>query len=130
VNALSFRFVKNLRLRNIEVNWEKPWFDKWESALSLQDVDRLQLDGFTGSSAFPDRNIPAIVLDRVKGASLRNMEATPGTGLFLKIAGANTQDIQLFDNNFHAAKTPYQLDADVKPDSVTASDNLLPVKSN
>jgi uncharacterized Zn-finger protein len=130
VNAMSFRYVKNLRLRNIEVNWEKPWFDKWESALSLHDVDRLQVDGFAGSSAFPQRNIPAVVLDRVKDASLRNMEALPGTDLFLKIAGANTQDIHLYGNNFREAKTPYRLDPDVKPDSVTALDNFMPVKSN
>ncbi len=58
------------------------------------------------------------------------MEALPGTGLFLKIAGANTQDIHLFGNNFHEAKTPYQLAPDVKPDSVTALDNFMPVKSN
>ena len=130
-NAMSFRLDQGISgCRNIEVNWEKPWFDKWESALSLQDIDRLQVDGFSGSSAFPERNIPAMVLDRVKGASLRNMEALPGTDLFLKIAGANTQDIHFFGNNFHEAKTPYQLDPDVKPDSVTALDNFMPVKSD
>jgi len=130
VNAISFRYVKNLRLSNIEVTWEKPWFDKWESALSVQDANRLQLDGFSGNSAWPDRNIPAVVLNRVTNASLRNMEALPGTNLFLKIAGANTQDVHLFGNDFHQAKIPYQLDPDVKPNSVIGLDNFLPAKEN
>jgi hypothetical protein len=58
------------------------------------------------------------------------MEALPGTGLFLKIAGANTQDVHLFENNLHDAKTPYQLGPDVKPDSVTALNNFMPAKAN
>jgi hypothetical protein len=49
------------------VNWGKPAYDKWESALSLEDVDELQLDGFTGSAAWPERNVPALVLNRVTG---------------------------------------------------------------
>ncbi len=112
------------------MNWEKPSYDKWESALSLQDIDRLQLDGFTGNSAWPERNIPAIVLDRVTNASLRNMDALPGTNLFLKIAGTSSQDIHLFGNDFREAKIPYQLAPDVKSDSVTALDNFMPAKSN
>ncbi len=128
VHAMSFRYAKNLRLRNIEVTWEKPWFDKWESALALEDVDRLQVDGFSGNSAWPERNIPAVLLNRVTNATLRDMEALPGTNLFLKIAGANTHDIHLFGNDFHDAKTPYELAPDVKADSVTASDNFTTVK--
>jgi uncharacterized Zn-finger protein len=124
LHAMDFRFIRNLRLRNIEVNWEKPSSDKWESALSLEDVDRVQLDGFAGNSAWPERNIPAVVLKRVTNATLRNMEAQPGANLFLKIAGANTHGIHLFGNNFDEAKVPYQLDRDVKPDAVTALDNF------
>ena len=58
------------------------------------------------------------------------MEALPGTSLFLKIAGANTQDVHLFENNLHDAKIPYQLGPDVKPDSVTALNNFMPAKAN
>jgi len=50
-DALSFRWIKDLKLRNIEVNWEKPAYDKWESALSLEDIDGLQVDGFSGIAA-------------------------------------------------------------------------------
>ena len=127
-NALSFRWVKDLRLRNVEVNWEKPAYDKWESALSLEDIDGLQVDGFSGGAAWPERNIPALALVRVANANLRNMTAPPDTNLFLKVAGADTRQIHLIGNDFHEAKIPYQLDPDVKANGVTAVDNFLPSK--
>jgi len=127
-NAMSFRWIKDLKLRNIEVYWEKPAYDKWESALSLADIDGLHVDGFSGISAQPERGLPAIALDRVSGAMLRNMDAVPGTNLFLKIVGVGTRDIHLIGNDFHEAKIPYQLDPDVKAESVTALDNFLPSK--
>lgn len=127
-NAMSFRWIKDLKLRNIEVNWQKPAYDKWESALSLADIDGLHVDGFSGVSARPDRDLPAMALDRVTNATLRNLDAEPGTNLFLKITGANTHDVHLIGNNFHEAKVPYQLAKDVKTDSVTAVDNFMPTK--
>jgi hypothetical protein len=84
------------------------------------------VDGFSGKSAWPERNLPAIALDRVTNATLRNMDAVPGTNLFLKVAGADTHDIHLIGNDFHEAKVPYQLGPDVKAENVTALDNFLP----
>jgi hypothetical protein len=127
-NALSFRWVKDLRLRNVEVNWEKPAYDKWESALSLEDINGLQIDGFSGGAAWPERNIPALALGRVTNATLRNMTAPPDTNLFLKVTGADTRQIHLIGNDFHEAKTAYQLDPDVMANAVAAVDNFLPSK--
>jgi hypothetical protein len=123
-NALAFRYVRDLKLRNIEINWEKPFYDKWQSALSISDADGVQVDGFSGNAAWPERNIPALDLSRVTNATLRNMDAPQGTNVFLKIAGADTHDVHLIGNDFHQAKVPYQLDSDVKPDAVTAVDNF------
>ena len=47
-SAMIFRRAKNLKLRNIEVYWDKPTYDKWQSALLVEDVDGLQLSGFSG----------------------------------------------------------------------------------
>jgi Glycosyl hydrolases family 28 len=127
-DAISFRKIRNLKLRNIEVNWEKPAYDKWESALSLEDIDGLHVDGFTGNAAWPERNVPAIALNRVTDATLRNMEALPGANVFLKISGSDTHDIHLLGNDFHRAKVPYELDPDVKPGNVATLDNFLPAK--
>jgi hypothetical protein len=123
-NAMSFRWVKDLKLRNIEVNWEKPSYDKWESALSLEDIDGLQLEGFTGIAAWPNRDAPAIALRQVRNAVLRNMNAEPGNNVFLKVSGDGSRNIHLIENDFGDAKVPYQLDKDVKAESVIALNNF------
>jgi hypothetical protein len=125
-SAMVFRRAKNLKLQNIEVHWDKPTYDKWESALLLEDVDGLQLSGFTGNAAWPEKNIPAVELNRVQNANVNELVAPAGSNVFLKIAGAATYDVHLFGNDFHQAKVPFLLDADVKPGSVTALDNFMP----
>ena len=125
-HALIFRRAKNLKLRNIEVNWEKPTFDKWQAALLVENVDGLELDGFTGNSAWPERGIPAVILSHAQNATVRNAQAPPGTNVFLKIVGTNAHDIHLVGNDFHEAKIPYTLDSEVNPENVTALDNFLP----
>ena len=125
-SAMIFRRAKNLNLRNIEVQWDKPAYDKWESALVVEDVDGLQLKGFMGDAAFPDRNIPAVLLNRVENANVEQSVAPSGTNIFLKIAGADSRDIHIFGNDFHQAKVPYALAPEVKPEGVTAAENFLP----
>jgi uncharacterized Zn-finger protein len=127
-HALSFRWARNLRLRNIEVNWEKPSSEKWEGALSLEDVDRLQVDGFAGNAAWPERGLPAVVLNRVTNATLRGMDALPGANLFLRIAGSGSHDIRVSDNDLSRARIPIEVDPEVKPGSVTVLDKFLPLK--
>ncbi len=127
-SAMIFRRAKNLKLQNIEVVWDKPSSDKWQSALEVEDVDGLQLSGFSGNAAWPDQNIPAVLLKNVKNANVDNSVARADTNVFLKIAGAQTHDIHLLGNDFHQAKVPFLLDPDVKPESVTALDNFLPSK--
>ena len=39
-HGLDFRWAKNLKLKDVEVNWEKPVADKWESALSFEERQR------------------------------------------------------------------------------------------
>ena len=86
-SAMIFRRIKNLRLRNIEVQWDKPSSDKWQSALEVEDVDGLQLSGFSGNSARPDDSIPAVLLTRVKNANVNMNVAPEGTDVFLKLPG-------------------------------------------
>ena len=126
VHAMSFRFIRNLRLRNIEVNWQKPSSAKWEGAFSFEDIDRLQLDGFSGKSAGTESDTAAVVLNRVTNATLRNMEALPGANVFLKISGAETRDVHLIGNDFHGARIPYQIAPEVKPGMVMDLDNARP----
>ena len=127
-SAMIFRRAKNLKLRNIEVQWEKPSYDKWQSALLLEDVDGLALDGFSGNAAWPDQNIPAVMLTRVKNANIDNLVAPTGTNVFVKFEGADTQNIHLLGNDFHQAKVPFSLTPDVQAASVMAMDNFMPAK--
>ena len=127
-SAMIFRRVKNLRLQDIEVHWEKPGYDKWQSALLVDDVDGLKLDGFSATNAFPAQDTPTVLLDHVKNATVDGSVAAEGTNVFLKISGADSHDLHLFGNDFHQTKVPYVLSPEVKADGVTALDNFMPAK--
>jgi hypothetical protein len=117
-HALDFRWAKNLKVKNVEVNWEKPVADKWESALSFEDVSGLTLDGFEGRQAWPERDVPAVVFNKVSDAVVRNSRALEGTKTFLKVSGKESREIVLYGNDLRKAKAAYQLDKDVANDAV------------
>ena len=124
VNALQFRYARNLKVKDVQVNWEKPAWVNWRSALYFEDVDGLELSGFSGESARPQTEIPAVVLDKVTEAVVRDARPRPGTSLFLQVKGAKSGRIYLFGNELHAVSTPYQLATGVKPTAVKASNNF------
>ncbi|MGD1104812.1 MAG: glycosyl hydrolase family 28 protein [Terriglobia bacterium] len=124
VNALQFRYARNLNVQDVEVTWQKPEWVNWQSALYFEDVEGLKLQGFTGGPARLQTPIPAVVLDQVDEAVILNSQPRPGTQLFLKVKGAKSRNIYLVGNELHGVKTPYQLDSDVKPGSVKAANNF------
>lgn len=121
VHAMYFRYAKNVKLRDLQVQWEKPESAKWQSALYFEDVNGLKVEGFTGTPAKPE--FPGIVLDRVDGATIVNSRALPGTDLFLRVTGARTRDINLFGNELHAAGTPLKVDGGAPSDAVKSANN-------
>jgi hypothetical protein len=121
-HALKFRWARNLKLRDIEVHWEKPASDKWQSALYLEDIQGLELDGFSGRPA--TAQFPAIVLNQVEDATIRNTKVEPGTTVFLDVKGDKTRSIGLVGNDFRKAKTPYQVSSGAKKSEVAAVNNL------
>ena len=130
VHALKFQYAKNLKLRNIEVTWEPPEYGPWKSALYLENIRGLELDGFQGKQAATEmqKAAAAVVLDGVEGGLIRNCEALPGTGLFLDIRGEKTKAIAIHNNDFRAAQFPLLLDLKMKPGSVEEHNNLNPPK--
>jgi polygalacturonase len=116
VNAMEIRWARNLKLKDVEVTWDKPSSDKWQSALRLVDVDDVELNGFRGRPAAAAA--PAVQFTNVEGVVVRNSKALPGTTVFLGVAGSKTRAIRLAGNDLGAAKTPYRLDAGVKSDAV------------
>ena len=81
------RHAEGIRFKNVTLRVSGK---DYRPALVCDDVRRLELDGFQVASAGTD---PVIVLNNVKGASIRNAPVPPGTTSFIKATG-NTQDIQ------------------------------------
>jgi hypothetical protein len=117
-NAIDFRYIKNLKLKDFEIHWDTPASEKWESAISMKDVEGLVIDGFEGRQAWPDRDVPAVVLEDVSDAWIRNSRAPEGTATFLKVAGKGSRDIRLTGNDLRKARKVFVTDPDVASDTV------------
>jgi len=116
VDAMQIRWARNLKLRDVEVIWDKPASAKWRTALRLEDAKDVELDDFRGRAAA--NGAPAVAFTNVDGATVRNSNAAAGTELFLDIAGAASRGIRLFGNDLGAAKVPYRVGAGANQDAV------------
>jgi hypothetical protein len=124
VHALVFQRVKNLKLRNIEVTWGTPVYERWRSALYLEDIQGLNLEGLAGRQAGPGTGAAAVVLNRVEDMTARHNTALPGTGVFFDVRGGTSRNIVFWGNDLRRAEVPYRLAPEVKPEVVTAKDNI------
>jgi hypothetical protein len=147
VHAMQFQYAKNLKVKDVEVNWQKPGLEKWESALSFSDVKGLRVDGFFGGPAkygdcpdlsgatrsgdpkmglspSPQSDIPAVVLDKVQDATITGCKPRPGTRVFLKVQASESKDIYVVGNELHGVKTPVQLDGRAEEGTVKVSGNF------
>ena len=124
VHAMRVRWARNVTLKNVVIDWEKPALERWQSALDVEDVENLQLDSFSGGPAWPDRDAPVVAFTNVADAVVRDSRAEQGTNLFLKIAGSQSRGIDLIGNDFRYARIPYQLANDVPADRVKSVNNI------
>ena len=92
---MKFRWAKDLKLKDVDVVWDKPESNKWESALYLQDIQGLEIDEFTGRQAKFETETPAVVLDQVEDAMIRNSAPREGTRVFLSVLGDKSNGILL-----------------------------------
>jgi hypothetical protein len=127
-NAMRFHWVKNLKLKDIEIHWDQPEVDKWQSAISIEDAEGVEINGFNGRQAWVGRDVPAIVLKNASDVMIRDSKAPEGTATFLKVTGHDSHDISLFGNDLRKAKVPIQLDTDVDKSAVQTLDNFMPVQ--
>jgi hypothetical protein len=128
VHAMRITNATNLKLKGIEVEWEKPQLDKWQSALDLENVQGVELDDFTGRQAWPDRDFPAVAFEDVSDAVIRNSKAVEGTGIFVRVSGKKSGEVSLVGNDLRKAKIAYQIAPDAPGAKVTALDNLMPAQ--
>jgi Glycosyl hydrolases family 28 len=124
VDALTFRQVKNLKLRNLEVIWEGPAYDRWRSALLLEDVSGLEVQGFSGGPAAASRGSAAVILNQVEDALIRQSRASGGTKVFLDVRGDRSRGIAVWGNDVRNAEVPLRTASEVPPGGVTIRDNL------
>ena len=128
VHALTFKQAKNLKLRNIEVIWDNPEYDRWKSALYLEDIQGLELEGFQGRPAKQGAEDAAVVLNQVEDAQIRQSKALSGTLVFGEIRGERCRGIDLVGNDFRQAKVPFRIAPGVKTNEVKAHNNLVAKK--
>jgi hypothetical protein len=122
-NAVTVENARNFRLKDVEFVWDTPAVAKWQSALVLDNVHRLTLDGVSArqaANAANGANEPsaAIVLKGVDGAVVRNCPAQEGTATFLHVTGANTRGVEVWRNDLRAARHPVQLSTEVDASAV------------
>ena len=123
VNALEVSYARNLKLRNVEVVWEKPEYDRWKSAVSLTNVRELEVDGLRARPAKQDDpRGAALFLNEVQRAVIRNCQAQPGTGTFLKISGQSSRDIFLAANELSLARKKFEFSPEVAVKKLTRLD--------
>jgi len=104
VDAIRFELARNLRLRDFEVIWEKPLYDRWQSALSFENIRGLVLDGVSARQAHDGGAAPAILFKKVEDAVVRDCRAAEGTGTFLLFSGPGVKDIVLWGNDIRRAR--------------------------
>jgi hypothetical protein len=121
---MYFQYARNVKVRDVEVNWEKPAWERWQSAFYFENVSGLQVQGFTGGPARLESNTPAVVLDQVEDAAICNSRTRAGTQVFLGVKGTTSKKIYLVGNELHEAGKPFTVDAKVKEGTVNAVNNF------
>jgi hypothetical protein len=118
VHALVFKQARNLRLRDVEIVWEGQAYERWQSALALDEVKDVTLDGVAAVQAPGAEKAPAVLLSQVETALVRNCRAAAGTGTFLLLTGPGTADILFERNDLRMARLPYSFAEGAKPQAL------------
>ena len=60
-SALTVENARNVRLKDVQIAWETPCTPQWQSALSVENVQHLTLEGLSAQPAPNGSNSPAVV---------------------------------------------------------------------
>lgn len=118
-DALTLDHARHFQMRNVEIVWEVSDPSVWRSALVANTVQDLTLEGISARPAQPDGS-PAIVLNDVDRAILRNSRAQTGTSTFMQVRGAHSRDIVVQDNDVHTARNLVQSGDGAPVDAIRA----------
>jgi hypothetical protein len=127
--ALRVEGVDRLTLRDVDIRWSQEVEPAWTSALDAARSSEVTLDGLVTRQAHGGASTPAVVLQDIDGATVRNCRALPGTGLFLSVRGTASRGIRLFGNDLTEAKRGYAIEQGAPASAIqTTPDNLMPLR--
>jgi len=122
IPAVYCRYLAGLKVRGLDIEWDRNLPDYFSNALFCEDFSGLDLEDFSARQATPDRAQAAIVLRNGAGVSIRGSVARAGTTTFLSLSGVS--GLGLFVNNdIAAARRAF----DPAPSGFTLSGNRLPL---
>ena len=124
-HAFYFRYVKDLKLHDIQVEWENAG-GEWENALRFENIENLEIDSFSGRQGKRKTDSPAIFLSDVKKAFIHGCNTPAGTGTFLSLEGRSTKQITVIGNNFSEAQKAFKSNKDLKGNVLFQAANHLP----
>lgn len=104
-DALTVDYVRNLRLKDVEIGWATPHLGNWRSALVVENAEDVTLDGVRAQPAPNALGASAITLKDVNGAIVRHCTALSSTRPFVQVTGAQSRDIHLL-NNYGGSDAP------------------------
>jgi hypothetical protein len=116
-HALSIDLARNVKFKDVQINWEGPVSSHWESAFYAENVDDLVLDNVSARQAQAGGAQAAIVLNNVHNAVVRHGTAQPGTTTYVAATGT-TSDVVLFANDTRHAATVHSQSAEVAADAI------------
>ncbi len=102
--------VQDLRFHNVEIAHQNG------AGFKLIDVANVELSAVTTRT--PRLDVAFVEAKNISNAFIHNCWPTVGTGIFLELAGEDTAEIFLNNNNLTQARQPVALAGNVKPEAL------------
>ncbi len=125
IHAFECEDVRGLSLRNVEVEWRREPSAQWRSAMDCQEVEDLQLDGFTARQGAADKSVPALRLENCRDVFARGCRAAEGTGTFVRVEGGKTRSVVVMGSDLHRAERAVEVADGVPAGEVQQSGNYV-----
>jgi hypothetical protein len=107
-SGLYCRHARDLRLSR--VSFESQAADA-RNVVVCEDVSDLSIDSL--ESPIPAAEVPVLHFHQVRHALVRGCMPRKGTGVFLKVSGAQSESISLMANDFVGIGSAFELDPSV-----------------
>ena len=110
--------ANGLTLNQVEIRWDAAAPEYYTSAIWCENASRVVIDGFCGRQPDSQEAHAAIILDSVRGATIRNSQAAEGTTTFLmhrdltKAGLFGNNDVTMAETAIDPLPSPFPSSAD------------------